>query len=97
MIILLFDGSRLPSEKYAYDCQVAVEHLFRLRTVCFHTFRFTALEDEVGWLILGIIVSILISMLSVILPAIKNKIIKKIFQGGKKDSLLVRDSEDETE
>ena len=73
---------------------MAVGHLLHLRTVPLHPSRFTALEDDIGWLILGFIVSILISMLSVILPALKNKIIKQIFSGGQEDSLLVRDSED---
>ena len=51
-------------------------------------FRFTALEDEAGWLILGFAITILISMLSVALPAIKGRVIKRLFHKRKIQSLL---------
>jgi len=74
---------------HAYDCALGVEYLLRLRIVILPSYRFTVLEDDVGLIIIGIVVSFIINLLSVMLPAVKTKVTNMLFASEKKNSLLV--------
>jgi hypothetical protein len=51
------------------------------------------MEEDVGWIILGMIVTIIISALSVTLPAVKSKIANKLFGTAKNSSIIVKETE----
>lgn len=64
-------------------------HLLRLRKVHPNTLSWTVLNDETGWIILGLALTILTSILSVALPAVKNKVVVKLFRKKYNNSTLL--------
>jgi hypothetical protein len=84
-----------PVKNHAHDRPLGLEHLLRLRTVAPLSPRFTVNEEQTGWIILGCVLALLISILSIALPAIKAKTINLLFSSGKKSSLLIKSAETE--
>jgi len=58
-------------------------------------FSWTVLEDQVALLILGFILTLLVSAASVALPALKSKITTKLFSKNTNSSLLIKETDSE--
>ena len=54
-------------------------------------------EDEVLLRVIGLFATVLVCVLSVALPALKATLTKQLFKGGKDDSMLLKESEAESD
>jgi len=54
-------------------------------------------EDEVFLRVIGLLATVLVCILSVALPALKDKATKKFFRVNKSDSVLLKESEAESD
>lgn len=66
-------------------------HRLHLSEVIVKRCSWTVLEDQVGLLVLGLALSVVVSMLSVALPAVKGKITGKLFRKTYKSTLLLKE------
>ena len=66
--------------------------------ICLSIVRFSVTEQQVGLLVLAFAATLLVSLLSVMLPAIKSKVTKALFgQKRGKSSLLVAEADSDSD
>jgi hypothetical protein len=68
-----------------------VGHLLHLRKVSHPKCSWTVLSDQVGFIILGLALTVLVSMLSVALPAVKERLATRLFRKKYNSTLLVKE------